>query len=119
MNDTDLINESVLNYVNGWYEGDAKKMDNALSNFLVKRRVVSSTEIWDINKDWMLQATKEEKGKLTDPKTGIKEITILDKSDSLASVKLLSEEFVDYIHLCKIDGNWRIVNVIWDYYTKK
>jgi len=42
------------------------------------------------------------------------EVTILDVSDSIASAKVVSEPFVDYLHLAKLDGRWSIVNVLYE-----
>jgi hypothetical protein len=115
MTDLDKITNCVLNYVEGWYEGNEEKMKEALSKYLVKRRVVSENEIWDINKEWMINATKEGKGKIEPMKTAKKEITILDMTNKVATVKLLSNDFTDYLHLVKIDEKWEIVNVLWEY----
>ena len=41
------------------------------------------------------------------------EVTILDLADNLASVKVVSEPFVDYLHLAKFEGRWWIVNVLY------
>ena len=42
------------------------------------------------------------------------EVRILDVADNVASVKVLSEPFVDYLHLARIDGRWWIVNVLYE-----
>jgi putative lumazine-binding protein len=41
-------------------------------------------------------------------------ISILDLADNVASVKVLSEPFVDYLHLARLDGRWSIVNVLYE-----
>ena len=115
MNDSDKITKTILNYVDGWYEANDSKMNTALSKYLVKRRVVSEDEIWDINKEWMINATKEGKGKIETLGNAIKEIVILDITEKIATAKLISNDFIDYLHLIKIDDNWEIVNVLWEY----
>jgi len=42
------------------------------------------------------------------------EITVLDVADNIASVKVVSEPFVDYLHLARLDGRWSIVNVLYE-----
>ena len=118
MDNSEAIMDRVLDYVEGWYEGNATRMERTLSPHLAKRRVVSNEEIWDVNKDWMVEATGNGRGRLDQPEQGKKEITILDQTDTIASVKLVSNEFVDYLHLVRIDKDWTIVNVIWDYIPK-
>ncbi len=40
---------------------------------------------------------------------------ILDIYDRSASVKLISDNWVEYLHLLKINGEWKIVNLLWQY----
>lgn len=42
------------------------------------------------------------------------EVTVLDIADSIASAKVVSEPFTDYLHLAKLDGHWSIVNVLYE-----
>ncbi|WP_271784584.1 nuclear transport factor 2 family protein [Aquimarina algiphila] len=44
-----------------------------------------------------------------------KEVIILDIFDKTASVKLIADEWVDYMHIIKINGAWKIVNVLWQF----
>ena len=102
MNDKDGITRTVLDYVEGWYQGDAKRMDQALSKHLAKRRIASDEEIIDLSKEWMLTETENGRGRIENPEQGRKDITILAQTETMASVLLLSEDFVDYLHLAKV-----------------
>ncbi|MBN2390103.1 MAG: nuclear transport factor 2 family protein [Anaerolineae bacterium] len=115
MEDTEAIKRCALDYVEGWYEENAGKMNQALSPHLAKRRVVSDEEIWEVDKAWMIEATGNGRGRLDAPESGRKEITILDRTATMASVKIVSEKFIDYVHLAKSQDCWMIVNVLWDY----
>jgi hypothetical protein len=115
MNDKELIKLAVLNYVEGWYEADGERMAQAIHEKLAKRRFLGNGEIWEVNRDWMVQATKDGNGKIDRPETGKKEITILDMTPTMASVKLVSEKYDDYLHLAKENGRWVIVNALWDF----
>ena len=115
MEDSTIIRNRVLDYVEGWYEANKNRMERALSPHLAKRRIVSSEEIWDVSKEWMVNATGDGQGHIDEPEKGIKEITILDQTKTVASVKLISNEFIDYLHLAKINDDWVIVNALWDY----
>lgn len=114
---TDIIS-CVMNYVDGWYTADPGKIDMALAESLVKRRIVSDQEIWSVSKEWMVNATKEGNGKIDNPKQGKKDITILDYTQTMASVKLTSELFDDYLLLAKINTEWKIYDALWDYISK-
>jgi len=42
------------------------------------------------------------------------EIIILDVYKNTASVKAISAQYIDYVHLAKYNGKWKIVNVLWE-----
>ena len=42
-------------------------------------------------------------------------IEILDIYNRIATVKLVSDNWVEYLHLMKLDGKWSIVNLVWQY----
>ncbi len=43
------------------------------------------------------------------------EIEILDIYNRIANVKLVSDNWVEYLHLIKLDGQWSVLNLIWQY----
>ncbi|MEW6990562.1 nuclear transport factor 2 family protein [Colwelliaceae bacterium 6441] len=43
------------------------------------------------------------------------EAIILDSYNGMASVKLVSDNWVEYLHLLKLEGKWKIKNLVWDY----
>lgn len=43
------------------------------------------------------------------------EVEILDIYDRMASVRLVSDNWVEYLHLLKIDGQWEIQNLLWQH----
>ncbi|MCH2194049.1 MAG: nuclear transport factor 2 family protein [Kordia sp.] len=53
------------------------------------------------------------------PKKPKKEIVILDIHDKKASVKLMADEWIDYMHIVQLNGKWQIVNVLWQFNDSK
>lgn len=49
------------------------------------------------------------------PENPKKEVTILDIFNKTASVKLTADDWVDYMHIVKLNGKWQIVNVLWQF----
>ena len=115
MQDERAIRDVALDYIEGWYTADAIRMDRALSSELAKRRIVTADEIWHVDKAWMVSATGEGRGRIERPDEGRRDVTLLDRSETMASVKIVSERYIDYLHMTKLDGQWRIVNVLWDF----
>ena len=44
-----------------------------------------------------------------------KEVIILDIYDKVASVKLIADDWIDYMHIVKLNGKWQLVNVLWQF----
>ena len=49
------------------------------------------------------------------PENPKKEVIILDIYDRTASVKLIADEWIDYMHIVKLNGKWQLVNVLWQF----
>ncbi|MBK8805281.1 MAG: nuclear transport factor 2 family protein [Bacteroidales bacterium] len=109
--------EAVFNYVAGWYSGNKEQMILALHPQLEKRQVVSDVSVSSVSYSWMLNAQDNCWGCLSDVKKGKKEITILDESENIATARLFSNSFYDYLHLVKFDGYWKVLNAVWDYHS--
>jgi len=52
------------------------------------------------------------------PATPRKTVEILDVQASVASVKLTADEWIDYMHLVKINDQWTVINVLWAYHDQ-
>ena len=109
------VKQAPFDYVTGWYAANRAQMAQALHPQLAKRQVVSDMEVRAVSYDWMIDATERGFGRIADPKAGRKDISILAAGANTASIRLVSDQFLDYLHLVKIDGQWKIVNALWDY----
>ncbi len=49
------------------------------------------------------------------PKNPKKEVVILDVYNKIASVKLIADDWIDYMHVIKLNGKWQIANVLWQF----
>lgn len=112
------ITRSVLNYAEGWYEGDAAKMESALLPDLAKRRIEPAGEgrnrVSELSSLGLVQMARTGYGKNTPKAEQIKDVKILDIFRDTATVRLEMRDWVDYMHLAKYNGKWLIVNVLWD-----
>jgi hypothetical protein len=117
--DSSAIRATALNYVEGWYEGDADRMGRALHPELVKRIVVSDTAtrrsvLQNMGASALVNGTRHGWGKETPPDRRQKDVTILDIFGNAASVKAVMADWIDYLQIAKVDGRWLIVNVLWE-----
>lgn len=117
------IKQAALDYIEGWYEGNAERMERALHPELAKR-IVRSNQQGNSRLDQMgamtlVQGTKRGGGKNTPKEKQLKEVTILDVYENAASVKIVASDWIDYLHMAKFNGQWVIVNVLWELKPQK
>ena len=117
--DSTAIRSAALDYVEGWYSGDAARMGRALHPELVKRIVVNDTTtrksvLQNMGASALVNGTRHGYGKSTPKERQQKEVDILDIFGNAASAKSTMADWIDYMHLAKVDGRWVIVNVLWE-----
>lgn len=117
--DTTAIRATALNYVEGWYEGNADRMAKALHPELVKRIVVRDTTtgktmVQGMGTSVLVNSTRHGYGKETPKERQQKDVSVLDVFGNAASVKAVMADWIDYMHMAKVDGRWVIVNVLWE-----
>lgn len=117
--DIAAITRTALDYIEGWYEGDAERMQRSLHPDLAKRIVLRDPATGRARLDQMsalglVLGTKRGGGTRTPPVRQQKDVTILDRFENAACVKIIASDWVDYLHVAKYDGDWVIVNVLWE-----
>ena len=119
----EAVKRTALNYAEGWYEGNADKMESALHPHLAKRIVrtndKSQSMLGQMTAMELVQGTRSGFGKQTPAAEQQKDVTILDLMGGAATVKLEMRDWVDYMHIGKYNGKWVIVNVLWEMKPKK
>jgi hypothetical protein len=115
--DAGAIRQAALDYIEGWWEGDPERMARAVHPELVKRIVVTrdgNTFLDQMGASRLVAGTRAAYGKQTPADRQRRDVTILDHVGNAASVKIVAGEWVDYLHVARIDGRWVIVNVLWE-----
>jgi len=121
--DAAAIKQAALDYIEGWYEGNAERMERALHPELAKRIVQTDangrSRLGQMSAMTLVQGTRNGGGKNTPKENQQKDVTILDVFENAASVKVVASDWVDYLHMAKSNGRWVIVNVLWELKPKK
>ena len=116
--ETAAIKQTALDYVEGWYEGNAERMERALHPELAKRIVRTGPEgrsrLDQMSAMALVQGVKRGGGKDTPKDNQRKDVIILDIFGTTASVKCVMSDWIDYMHMAKFNGRWVIVNVLWE-----
>lgn len=116
--DMQAIRQAALDYIEGWYSGDAARMERALHPELAKR-IVQTNQAGESRLDSMSAMTLVQRvragiGTHTPKERQQKDITILDSYENVAVVKIVAADWIDYLQVARSNGEWKIINVLWE-----
>ena len=115
------VNRISRGYLEALQELDSIKMKRVMHPQLAKRtigfdwkekreniRETSYDQMIGFSKSWNKSGNKFPYNPTNKP-------TILDIYDRIATVKLVSDNWVEYLHLIKENGEWKIINLLWSH----
>lgn len=114
--DSSAIVGTALDYIEGWYEGNADRMERALHPDLAKRivnQMDSGSTLGDMTAEMLVGAVRRGGGRNTPEDRVQKDVTVLDVYEGMASVKIVAGDWVDYLHVARWNHEWKIINVLW------
>jgi hypothetical protein len=116
--DKEAVRQAALDYVESIYEVDSARVERSVHPDLAKRGfflkqgetaymplTMTYTQLVDLAKNY------NKNGRV--PKDAPKEVVVYEVSDQTASVKVTASWGIDYLHLAKYDGKWKIINILW------
>lgn len=119
--DSLAIKQAALDYIESQHQPNPAQMERALHPRMVKRTFWNDKAT---GKDYVRETSTESMVLLAEsynkkgdkfPAVPKKEVKFLDISEKTASLKLIADEWIDYMHLVKLNGAWKIINVLWQY----
>jgi Putative lumazine-binding len=113
------IKQAALDYIEGWYAGDGARMERALHPELAKRMISTDPRTGHSQFNHMgamalVQRTRAGGGTKTPADRQLKDVTILDRFNNASVVKIVASDWIDYLELAKFNGEWKIINVLWE-----
>ena len=116
--DSAAIRATALDYIEGWYAGDAARMERALHPELAKRIVQTDPQgrsrLGQQSAMTLVANTRRGGGTNIPADKRKSDVRILDVYGNAASVRVQAASWVDYMHIAKSNGRWVIVNVLWE-----
>ena len=111
--DEAAIRATVTDYIEGYYTGDAARMEKSLHPHYLKHTISGADDQLKMTERTGLQMVQDVRsGGPLDPSERKEQITVLDVAGDIASAKLVTPHWVDYITLSKWHGEWKIVSVV-------
>jgi hypothetical protein len=111
------VERAALDYLEGFYEGSTEKIRRGVHPDVVKfgfgkqdGSYVGSPMSFD---EMLAYATQVKESGRTRNENTVKRVELLDVLDQTAAVKVHAWWGSDYLLMAKYEGNWKIINVLW------
>ena len=128
--DSIAIENACRDYVEGWAEGDAGRVARGVSPELVKRTLGKDQDgagyTSEMSASMLVAVTKRNRGgvNMRDQEPGKPfslGVTVYDITGEFALAKTVNTKygFFDYCQLAKVNGEWKVINVLWGYIPQK
>jgi|SRR6185369_5794504 hypothetical protein len=115
--DAAAIEACLRDYFEGWFDGDAVRMDRALHPGLAKHALGQDANRSDrldlTTRDEMVEATRQALGRQRDQPDRAIRIEIASVSGDIASAIVHSAVYVEYALLARTSTGWRITSTLW------
>lgn len=115
--DKAAIKQAAMDYVDGFYSSSVERLDKALHPNLQKvtlHTLPTGRTLLDFNgvaANLKEYASAGLGGKKAEERNI--EVTIFDVFNNIATIRIDSAEFLDYAHVALINGEWKIINILW------
>lgn len=116
--DSSAIVATALDYIDGFYTSDAARMERALHPELAKRIVGDpagpESRLQNMSAQQLIDATAGGGAARIPDDAKKKDVSILDVYNNIASVRIDAGVWIDYLHIARWNGEWKIINVLWE-----
>ena len=119
VSDREAVRLAVLDYVEGFYEGDTARLVRSVSPEVRKygyyRAKPGGPYVGEAMPfpEFLSYANRIKTGRSRTPPNAVKDIVLFDVQDQTASAKLTAWWGSDYLLLAKDKGRWIILEVLW------
>ena len=115
--ENEAIVATVMDYFEGWFDGNAERMARAVHPNLNKRGVSINTTAVQLSAastaPRMIGLTRDGEGKAERPADLAIKVRIDDVHEQIATVTVYSAVYIEYLQLVRTAEGWRIVNALW------
>ena len=110
--DSFTVRETIRNYIEGYYTGDAQRMGATLHAHYLKHMLHGDIPVREKTGAQMIAELRSQGPANLPPADRTEQISVLDITGNIASAKLVTPHWVDYMTLSKSDGKWKILSVV-------
>ena len=112
------VRQAALDYIEGWYEGDVGRLERVLHPEFVRRiaavTVAGDDFFWHESRtDFVARARRGGDNATPGGERAI-QILVLGLTRTMATVRVDSAYYVEYLSLVNLRHRWLVVNVLWE-----
>ena len=106
------VRATVTNYIEAYYTGDARRMEQTLDPHYLKHIIHGNIPMREKTAPEMLEEVRTH-GIPDIPQTQrTEQVIVLDVAGNIASAKLVTPGWMDYVTLAKSGGEWKILSIV-------
>ena len=110
--DASAVRATVTNYIQGYFTGDAQRMEQTLHPHYLKHMIHGDIPMREKTGADMMKDVRRDGPPDLPAASKTEQVTVLDISGEIASAKLETPGWTDYITLLKANGEWKILSVV-------
>jgi Putative lumazine-binding len=111
-NDPAAVRATVTNYIEAYYTGDAPRMEASLHPHYLKHMIHGDREIREKTGAQMVEEVRSHGPADIPAAEKTEQVSVMDVAGDIATAKLVTPHWVDYLTLAKSNGAWRILSVV-------
>jgi len=112
VDDSAAVRTTVTHYIEAYYTGDARRMEQTLHPHYLKHMIHGDIPVREKTGSEMVREVRTHGPADLPQSNKTEEVTVLDVAGSIASAKLVTPGWVDYMTLEKVNAEWKILAVV-------
>jgi hypothetical protein len=110
--DSSAVQATVVNYIEAYYAGDASRMAATLHPQYLKHVIHGDLPIREKTGAEMVEAIRSQGAADLPAFEKTEKVSVMDVSGDIASAKLVTPGWTDYLTLAKSNRAWKILSVV-------
>ncbi|HEX3321930.1 MAG TPA: nuclear transport factor 2 family protein [Terriglobales bacterium] len=111
-NDASAVRTTVTHYIEGYFSGDAQRMEQTLHPHYLKHVIHAAIPMREMTGPELIKGVRQEGKPDLAAADKSEQVTVLDVAEDIASAKLVTPGWTDYMTLSKVNGEWKILSVV-------
>jgi hypothetical protein len=110
--DAPAVRATVTNYIEAYYIGDSARMQQTLHPHYLKQKIHGDIPVREQTGPQLVRDVRDGGGTRVPQAQRTEKVTVLDVAGNIASAKLVTPGWTDYMTLEKVNGEWKILSVV-------